>query len=221
MKLLFDFLPLLLFFGTFKYADAHHDWAAAFASQHFGFLVQGGKVGAEEAPVLLATLVVIAATLAQVLVLKLRRQKVDLILWISLALVVVLGGATIWFHDDTFIKWKPTGLYWASALVFWAAEFFWGKNLIRAMLGAELQLPDAVWRKLNWAWVLFFLGMGALNLYVAYNFSRSTWVDFKAFGTTGLIIVFTIAQGFYLSRHLDAADKAAQIASKETGDAEG
>jgi len=220
MKLLFDFLPLLFFFVTFKYADAHKDWAAAFASEHFGFMVSGGKVGPDEAAVLLATLVVMAATLLQVLILKLRGKKVDLILWISLALIVVLGGATVWFHDDTFIKWKPTGLYWASALVFWGSSFFWGKNLIQAMLGAELQLPDPVWRTLNRAWVGFFAFMGVLNLYVAYNFERSTWVDFKAFGTTGLIIVFTIAQGFYLSRHLDAAD-AKNDASKEQSDAQG
>ncbi len=110
MKLLLDFLPLILFFATFRYADGHKEAAAAFASEHFGFLVSGGQVGAAEAPVLLSTLVVIAATLLQVLYLKVRRQKVDLMLWISLVMVVVLGGLTIWLHSDTFIKWKPTGL---------------------------------------------------------------------------------------------------------------
>jgi len=218
MKLLLDFLPLLLFFGTYRYADGHQDWAAAFASQHFGFLVSGGKVGVEEAPVLLATLVVMVATLAQVLILKLRGKKVDLILWISLALVMVLGGATIWFHDDTFIKWKPTGLYWASALVFWASSAIWKKNLLQSMLGEELQLPPEVWRNLNKAWVIFFLAMGVLNLWVAYHFSRSTWVDFKAFGVTALIIVFTIGQGFYMSRHLP--DEPAAKDKKDGGDAE-
>ena len=206
MKLLLDFLPLLLFFVTFKYADGHPDWAAAFATEHFGFLVSGGKVGVEEAPVLLATLVVMGATLLQALVLKLRGQKIDLMLWISLALVVTLGGATIYFHNATFIKWKPTGLYWASALVFWASSAFWGRNLIQAMLGAELALPAAVWTVLNRAWIGFFAAMGALNLYVAYNFSTSAWADFKAFGTTGLIVLFTLGQGFYLNKHLDAAD---------------
>jgi len=206
MKILLDFLPLLLFFITFKYADGHQDWAAAFATQHFGFLVAGGKVGAEEAPVLLATLVVMAATLLQVLVIKLRGKKIDLMLWISLALVVTLGAATIYFHNATFIKWKPTGLYWASALVFWASAALWGKNIIQAMLGAELELPAAVWAGLNRAWVWFFAAMGALNLYVAYNFSTSTWADFKAFGTTGLIVLFTLGQGFYLNKHLDAAE---------------
>ncbi|WP_310390273.1 septation protein A [Roseateles sp.] len=202
MKLLLDFLPLLLFFGSFKYADANKDWAAQFATDNFGFLVSGGKVGPDEAAVLLATVVVMLATLTQALILKLRGKKIDLMLWISLGLVVTLGGATIWFHNATFIKWKPTGLYWAMAVAFWAAQAFWGKNLIKAMLGAELVLPDFVWKTLNRAWVLFFAALGVLNIYVAYNFSTSAWANFKAFGTTGLILVFTLAQAIYLSRHL-------------------
>jgi len=152
--------------------------------------------------VLLATLVVIAATLTQVLVLKLMRRKVDTMLWISLVLVVVLGGATVWFHNETFIKWKPSGLYWAMALTFWASAQFFGKNLIQAMMGKELPLPDAIWQRLNWAWIGFFAFMGVLNLLVAYNFSTSTWASFKVFGTTGLILLFTIAQGLYLSPYL-------------------
>lgn len=202
MKILLDFLPLILFFATFKFAEGSADAAAAFATQHFGFLVKGGTVGASEAPVLLATLVVIAATLSQVIVLKAMRRKVDTMLWISLVLVVVLGGATVWFHNETFIKWKPSGLYWAMALTFWISARFLGKNLIQAMMGKELPLPDAVWERLNWAWIAFFAFMGVLNLLVAYNFSTSTWASFKAFGTTGLILLFTIAQGLYLSPHL-------------------
>lgn len=202
MKLLLDFLPLILFFGTFKYAEGQADAAAAFATQHFGFLVSGGQVGPQEAPVLLATLVVMAATLLQALVLKLRGKKIDLMLWISLALVVVLGGATIWFHSETFIKWKPTGLYWAMALVFFGSQSFFNKNLLQAMLGKDLQLPAPVWRRLNWAWVAFFAVMGVLNLYVAYHFSTSTWANFKVFGTTGLMLIFTLAQGLYMSKYL-------------------
>ncbi|HLP69919.1 MAG TPA: septation protein A, partial [Rhizobium sp.] len=199
MKLLLDFLPLILFFVAFKGAEGSPEAAAAFATQHFGFLVQGGVVGPQEAPVLLATVVVMVATLAQAAILKLRGRKIDLMLWISLALVVVLGGATIWFHNETFIKWKPTGLYWAMALVLWIAQAAFGKNLIQTMLSAELQLPDAVWLKLNRAWVLFFAAMGVANLYVAYHFSTSAWANFKVFGVTGLIVLFTLAQGLYLS----------------------
>ncbi|MDC8784017.1 septation protein A [Roseateles koreensis] len=202
MKLLLDFLPLVLFFGTFKYADSHKEWAAAFATEHFGFMISGGKVGLEEGPVLLATLVVMVATLAQALLLKLRGKKIDLMLWISLGLVVTLGGATLWFHNETFIKWKPTGLYWAMALVFWVSQAFFDKSLLKSMLGKDLELPGFVWKTLNRAWVLFFASMGVLNLYVAYHFSTSAWANFKAFGTTGLILLFTIAQGLYLSRYL-------------------
>ena len=202
MKLLLDFLPLILFFVAFKGAEGNPDMAAAFATEHFGFLVQGGVVGPSEAPVLLATVVVMIATLAQVAILKLQRKKVDLMLWISLALVVVLGGATIWFHNETFIKWKPTGLYWVMAMTLWLAQAAFGKNLIKAMLGGELQLPDPVWARLNLAWVLFFAAMGVVNLYVAYNFSTSAWANFKVFGVTGLILLFTLAQGVYMSKHL-------------------
>ncbi|MFT7774628.1 septation protein A [Roseateles sp.] len=202
MKLLLDFLPLILFFVAFKGAEGHPDAAAAFATQHFGFLVQGGIVGPQEAPVLLATVVVMIATLAQAAILKLRGKKIDLMLWISLALVVVLGGATVWFHNETFIKWKPTGLHWAMALTLWISQAWFGKNLIQAMLGAELRLPDAVWLRLNRAWVLFFAAMGVANLYVAYHFTTSAWANFKVFGVTGLIVLFTLAQGLYLGKHL-------------------
>lgn len=216
MKILLDFLPLILFFGTFKYADNHKEWATAFANEHFGMLVAGGSVGPDEAPVLLATLVVMAATLAQALYIKLRGQKIDLMLWISLALVVVLGGLTVWLHDATFIKWKPTGLYWGMALVFLFSERFFGRNILRGMLGKDIELPQQVWTRMNLSWVLFFVAMGVLNLYVAFNFSLSTWANFKAFGSTGLMILFTLAQGLYMSRHMsEPAPKAEEPAPSE------
>jgi intracellular septation protein len=202
MKLLLDFLPILLFFGAFKYAEGHKDWAAAFATEHLGFMVAGGQVGTGEAPVLLATVVVVLATLAQVLWLKARGQKVDLMLWISLGLVTVLGGLTVWLHSETFIKWKPTGLYWAMGLSFLISQFVLGRNLLKLMLGEQLQLPEPVWTRLSLAWVAFFAGMGVLNLWVAYSFSTDTWVNFKLFGGIGLMLLFTLAQGLYISRHL-------------------
>lgn len=207
MKLLLDFLPLILFFATFRYADGHKEWAAAFASEHFGMLVSGGQVGPNEAPVLLSTLVVIAATLLQVLYLKLRRQKVDLMLWISLVMVVVLGGLTVWLHSDTFIKWKPTGLYAAFALVLLLSEKLMGKNLIRAMMSAaDLPLKEAAWRTLNLSWVLFFAAMAVLNIVVAYSVETSTWVNFKVFGITALMAVFMVGQGFYIHRQMPPED---------------
>ena len=202
MKLLLDFLPLVLFFGTFKYAEAHKDWAATFASDHFGAIVSGGVVGPDEAPVLLATLVVIVATLAQIGVIFARGKKPDMMLWITFALVVVLGGATVWFHNATFIKWKPSVLYWAMGLTFWVSQTLFRKNLLQSLIGDQLELPPAVWQRLNFAWIGFFALMGLLNLYVAYSFSTSTWATFKAFGATGLMLVFMLVQGLYLSRHI-------------------
>ena len=207
MKLLLDFLPILLFFGTFKYTESHKEWAAAFATEHLGFLVAGGTVGIAEAPVMLATVVVVIASLVQVTWLKARGKKVDLMLWISLALVVVLGGLTVWLHSETFIKWKPTGLYWAMGLSFLVSQTLMGKNLLKLMIGKEMDLPDAVWQRLGFAWVAFFAAMGVLNLWVAYNFPTATWVNFKLFGGIGLMLLFTLAQGLYISRHLPQDDK--------------
>lgn len=202
MKLLFDFLPIILFFVAFKVADANKEAAAALATSHLGFLVSGGIVGPGEAPVLLATMVVIVATLAQVAFLAWRGKKIDLMLWISLGLVVVMGGLTIWLHSEAFIKWKPTLLYWVMGGAFALAPLLFGKNLLKLLLGEQLQLPAPVWQRLNVAWVLFFASMGALNLWVAFTFSTDAWVNFKLFGSLGLMLVFTIAQGLYLARHL-------------------
>jgi intracellular septation protein len=203
MKLLLDFLPIILFFGTFKYAEGQKDWAAQFATDHFGAIVSGGIVSQNEAPVLLATVVVIVATLAQIVIMKLRRKKIDMMLWISLGLVVVFGGATIWFHNETFIKWKPTVLYWAMGASFWISQALFNKNLLQAMLGEQLQLPAQAWRRLNVSWIAFFAAMGVLNLVVAYNFSTAAWVNFKLFGGMGLMLLFTLAQGVYMSRFIE------------------
>jgi intracellular septation protein len=202
MKLLFDFLPILLFFGAFKYAEGQKDWAAQFATDHLGFVVSGGIVGPNEAPVLLATVVVIIATLAQIGWLVARGRKVDMMLWVSLGLVVVLGGATIWFHSETFIKWKPSVLYWAMGLGFWISRAVFRKNLLQTLMGEQLQLPAPVWQRLNFAWIAFFGLMGIANIYVAYSFSTAAWVNFKLFGGIGLMLLFTLAQGLYLSRYL-------------------
>jgi intracellular septation protein len=212
MKLLFDFLPIILFFTTFKFAEADKAWASAFATSHLGFVVSGGQVGEKEAPVLLATVVVIVATLAQVLFLKLRGRKIDTMLWVSLALVVVLGGLTIYFHSDTFIKWKPSVLYWVMGLSFWLSPILFGKNLLRMLLGEQFEMPAKVWRGLNFAWVVFFGLMGFLNIWVAYNYSLGTWVNFKLFGAMGLMLAFTVAQGLYLGRYIKGDKSAADSA---------
>lgn len=201
MKLLLDFLPIALFFGMFKYAEGQPDWAAATATEWLGFMVAGGVVGPSEAPVLLATVVVIAATLLQIAYLMSRGQKVDTMLWVSLGLVTLLGGATIYFHSEAFIKWKPTVLYWVMGGALLVGQLL-GKNGIRALMGQQMRLPEAIWSRVNLAWVAFFTVMGFLNIWVAYSFSTSTWVNFKLFGGIGLMLAFVLAQALVLGKYL-------------------
>ena len=206
MKLLFDLFPVILFFVVFKLAGAHPEAAQAFGSQYLSFVVAGGEVTLKQAPILLSTAVAILATFAQVLWLLVRRKHVDNMLWVSLAIIVVFGGATIYFHDERFIKLKPTVLYWCFAAALLGAQFVLRKNLIRSMMGKQMSLPDPVWDKLNLAWGLFFAAMGALNLYVAFNFPLELWVNFKLFGFMGLMIAFIIVQSLFLSRYLKESE---------------
>ena len=192
MKFFFDLLPLILFFAAFKVADSHADSAARLATEHFGFAVSGGSVAASEAPVLIATVVVIVATMLQIGWLLVRQRKVDTMLWVTFGLVTILGGATVWFHDPTFIKWKPSVLYWVMGGVLFAGQVLFGKNLLQSLAGKQIELEKRDWWRLNVAWATFFVLMGFLNLYVAYNYSTSAWATFKAFGSTGLMLVFML-----------------------------
>jgi intracellular septation protein len=205
MKFLFDMFPVILFFGVFKWGESHADAAQAMVGQYLSGLVSGGNVGPEQAPILLATAVAIIATIAQIGYLLVRGKKVDGMLWVSLAIIVVFGGATIYFHNEAFIKWKPTVLYWAFALALVGAQLVMNKNLIRLMMKAQIDLPDPVWTRLNMAWAAFFATMGVINLYIAFNFPTSTWVNFKLFGFMGLMIAFVVAQTMYLSKYMKDA----------------
>jgi intracellular septation protein len=217
MKLLLDFLPLLLFFGTFKFADRHKEAAAAWATQHFGGIVSGGAVSATQAPVLLATIVVILATIVQVALVKLSGRKIDRLLWITLGIVVVLGGATVWLNDETFIKWKPTVYNWVLATVMLVTQFVFRRDPLKAVMGTQMKLPESVWGKLSVAYALFFIALGALNLYVAFHYPTDTWVDFKVFVLTGLMIVFVVVQAFWLSRYIeDDTPPAASSTAQQT-----
>lgn len=208
MKLLFDLFPVILFFGTYRAAQAFPDASAALAEHWLGALVAGGAVPADQAPILLATALAIAASLAQVGWLLARRHRVDPMLWISVAVIVVFGGATIWLHDETFIKWKPSILYWLFGAILVAGRVLARRNFVRSLLGKQVELPAAVWERLLWLWVVFFAAMGALNLYVAFNFPTDTWVSFKLFGLMGITLVFTLAMGIWLARHMKAAPDA-------------
>jgi intracellular septation protein len=207
MKVLFDLLPVIFFFVAYTGAKHAPDSAASVVSSLLSGLGMNGAVDPEQAPLLLATAVAIVATFAQVGWLLVRRRKVDNMLWISLAIIVVLGGATLALRDPTFIKWKPTVLYWTFAAVLLGASLFLKKNLIRTMMQGQLSLPDAIWTRLNLSWVAFFVLMGVINLYVAYNYSESTWVSFKLFGGIGLMIAFVVVQGLMLSRFLESEQR--------------
>ena len=174
MKFLFDLFPIILFFIAFK--------------------LQG---------IYVATGVAIAASFAQIGWLWLRGRKIDMMLWLSLAIIVVFGGATLVLHDETFIKWKPTVLYWLFACVLTGSALIFRKNLIRAMLGEQIQMPDPAWSKLNFSWAGFFASMGFLNLYVAFNYPTDTWVNFKLFGGMGLMLAFVIGQGVFLAKYVE------------------
>jgi intracellular septation protein len=172
MKFLFDLFPVALFFVAIQIWD-----------------------------IFVATAVAIGATVLQVGWLLARRRKVEPMLWASLAIIVVFGGLTLYLRDRTFILWKPTVLYWLFGAVL-AGSALLGRNLIRALLGDQMRLPDSIWAKLNWAWVGFFAFMGVLNLYVAFNYSEKVWATFKLFGGMGLMFLFVIAQSLILARYM-------------------
>jgi len=174
MKFLFDLLPVVLFFAAFKLWDIY-----------------------------VATAVAIAATFVQVGWLKLAKRRVEPMLWASLGIIAVFGGATLLLQDETFIKWKPTVLYWLLGAVLAGAALLFRRNLIRSMLSEQMQLPETVWSRLNWSWIGFFAFMGAANLYVAYNYSTDLWVNFKLFGGMGLMLLFVVAQALFLAKYVE------------------
>jgi len=201
-KLLFDLFPVIIFFIAYKIGDANAEATRAFMAG----IGLPQAVGAGEKPgIYLATLVAIVASFAQIGWVKLRGHKVEIMLWVSLGIIVVFGGATLWLHDESFIKWKPTVLYWIfSAIIFGAAAL--GRNVIRNLMGAQMELPGPAWSRLNASWGGFFAFMGLANLIVAFNFSTDAWVNFKLFGSLGLMLVFVVGQSMMLTRYLNKAD---------------
>jgi intracellular septation protein len=197
MKLLFDLFPIILFFAAYHLGDSNPGSANAILTG------LGIHLGAAAKPgVFLATLVAILATVAQVVWSLARHRKVDGMLWLSFGLIAVFGGATLFLHDENFIKWKPTVLYWLFTAVLMLGPVMFGRNFIRLMMEQQIALPDEIWGKLNLGWAGFFAVMGMLNLAVAFNYSTDTWVNFKMFGTLGLMLGFVLLQGMYLSKHI-------------------
>lgn len=201
-KFLFDLFPVLLFFAAFKLAGMFPEASLALAQSALGPLMIDGRVPIDQAPILLATAVAIVASLLQVGWLLLRGRKVDAMLWVSLGVIVLFGGATIWLHDESFIKWKPTILYWLFGGILLCGRLVWNRNFVRSVLGAQITVPEPVWEKLLWMWIAFFAVVGAVNIVVAHSVPTATWVNFKLFGLMGLTFAFTIGMGFWLARHM-------------------
>ena len=201
MKFLFDLFPIILFFAAYRWGAANPAEAADLLSALGLHLASQTKPG-----VFLATVAAIAATFAQIGWVWAKHRKVDTMLWVSLGLIVVFGGATLLLQDETFIKWKPTVLYWLFALALGLAPVLFERNLIRLLMEKQVSLPDAVWARLNLGWAGFFTFMGVANLYVAFSYSTDTWVDFKMFGTLGLMVLFILGQSVYLARHVKESE---------------
>jgi intracellular septation protein len=176
MKTLLDFLPFLLFFGAFKLFDIY-----------------------------VGTAVLMAATTVQMLLVYRMDGKLQVIQKITLALVLVFGSLTLLLHDERFIKWKPTVLYVAMALGLAIALWGMRKNVLKLMLGAQLELPDGVWNRLNIAWIVYTLFMAAINAYVVLYYSTEDWVSFKVWGYV-FPLTFLIAQGLYIAPHLKGGE---------------
>lgn len=173
MKLFLDFFPIVLFFVVFK---AYGIYAA--------------------------TAIAIAATVVQIAWIRYKNGKVDTMQWVSLGVIVVFGGATLVTLDETFIKWKPSVLYWLMSVTLWVGYLIFKRNFIQSLMAAQIQLPQDIWDRLLHAWALFFTLMGFINLWVAYNFDTDTWVSYKLFGGLGLMLVFVLLQGVFLSRYM-------------------
>ena len=179
MQLLFDLLPVLAFFIAYKVAGIY-----------------------------VATGVLIVGVLAQTLYSWIRHRKVSPMLLTSAVLVLIFGGLTLLIHDATFIKWKPTIVSWLFAGAFLASQYMKGPTLVQRMMGEQVTLDSpALWNRLNLMWVVFFLFEGALNIYVARNYSESTWVNFKLFGLMGITLAFALLQGVWISRHITATEQ--------------
>lgn len=172
MKLLIDFFPILLFFGAYKLHDIY-----------------------------VATAVLMAATVLQMALIYVIDRKLQLMHKVTLLLILIFGTLTLALHDERFIMWKPTVLYAAMGLALALALWIWRKNFLQILLGSQLELPDAVWLRLNVAWIVYAFFMATLNGYVAAFYSQEAWVNFKLWGYV-FPLVFIVGQGLYIARYL-------------------
>lgn len=197
MKLLIDFLPIVIFFLVYKMSPEFIELIKPILSADQVDYVQSLE------PIILATAILIPATLLQILYTRISTGKIEKMHIVTLALVVILGGATVFLQDKRFIQWKPTLVNWLFALAFLGSQLLTQKPILQRMMEANIELTKTQWRNLNFAWVIFFLVSGAANLVVAFNFSEEIWVDFKLFGLLGLTILFVLGQSFFLYRYMN------------------
>ncbi len=187
MKFLFDFFPILLFFVAYKVYDIY-----------------------------VATAVAIVASFIQVGWFWLQHRRVEKMHVITLLMITILGGATLIFHDDTFIKWKVSVVNWLFGVAFLGSQFIGKKPIIQRMMEASVELPQKIWTRLNLVWALFFISTGFLNLYVAYNYDLDTWVNFKMFGMLGLTFLFILAQALFIGSYVKDTDQTESTSTEQT-----
>jgi len=197
MKFLYDLFPLLLFFAAFKSYDIY-----------------------------VATAVAIAASFVQVGLFWFKHRRFETMHVVTLAVIAVFGGMTLLLHDDTFIKWKPTLVYWILSTLVLASRWFGSKTVIERMLSSQVALPATVWKRLNLSWGIFFAVLGAVNIYVAFYYGldldeetrRSIWVNFKVFGLLGITLVFVVAQAFFMAKHFQDKPEPGESSPNRTAD---
>lgn len=177
MKPLLEFFPIVLFFVGYKLYDIY-----------------------------VATAVVIVATILQVITYWIVYRKVETLQWITLGLILVMGGATLYLQNEQFIKWKLTIIEWLFGGAFLTSQFVGEKTFIERMMGGNLELPAQIWKRLNLSWSLFFISIGFLNLYVMSNYSTDDWVSFKTFGVPVLMVVFIGVQMLFLYKHVPSTE---------------
>jgi intracellular septation protein len=202
VKQFIDFIPLILFFIVYKISPQAVDVLG------HSFMVGG---------IYSATAMLIASSLVVYGVLYFRQGKLEKSQWLTLIACLVFGSLTLAFHSETFLKWKAPVVNWVFALIFAGSHFIGDRLLIQRIMGHALTLPQAVWTKLNVAWIVFFLFCGAANLYVAFTY-QEFWVDFKVFGSLGMTLLFLVGQGIYLARHIHDADPSTQPSNKKRED---
>jgi len=173
MKLLFEMFPIILFFAVYKFKDIYT-----------------------------ATAVAIAASIIQIVYAYIKNKKVEVPMIIGLAVIVIFGGATLIVHEELFIKWKPTVLYWLFSVIMIVGRLIFKKNIIYELLHTQINAPSQIWEKMNIMWIIFFAAVGGLNLYIVYNYSTDVWVNFKLFGILGCMILFLVIQAMMMAPYL-------------------